>query len=66
MTKRECLQRNLRRLVTSNGYTWTKGTPSITPRQLLRIEQGISDVTIGKLEALANDLGVPFEDFFEE
>jgi hypothetical protein len=66
MSKAELLSKNIRRLVYENGYTFTRGTPSISGRQLYRIEVGSVSPRLQTLESIADDLGIDFNDFFEE
>ena len=62
----ERVKRNLRAVVDENGYTFTRGTGSISGRQLYRIEKGESIPTISTLQLIANDLEVDMLELFRE
>lgn len=59
------IKRNIRKVIDGQGYSFTRGLQSITKRQLYRIEKGESDVTVGKLQAIADEIGVDLLIFFE-
>lgn len=59
------LRKNFKPLIEKQGFTFSRDLKSITRRQLYRIHSGQSDVTLGKLQTIADEIGVDLLDFFK-
>jgi transcriptional regulator with XRE-family HTH domain len=65
----ERLRRNLRPVIESHGFRIVSNThvlDSISVRQIWNIERGISVPNVQTLEAIADEIGADFLDFFRE
>ena len=59
------LRRNIQPVIEGKGFSFTRGLQSMTRRQLYRIRSGQSSVTVGKLQEIADEIGVDLLDFFK-
>lgn len=65
----ERLRRNLRPVIEDHGVTLianTKVLESISTRHIHNIVKGDADMTVGMLEAVADEIGADMMDFFKE
>ena len=65
----ERLRRNLRPVIEDHGVTLisnTKVLESISPRHIHNVVKGDADMTVGMLEAVADEIGADMMDFFRE
>jgi len=60
----DLLRKNLKNVIESNGGVMYRGLKSMTSRQLYRIHTGESNVTVGKLNLIADELGIDMMEFF--
>lgn len=59
------LRKNFRKQIEAKGFTFARDLKSITRRQMYRIHSGQSDVTVSKLQSIADEIGVDLLDFFK-
>ena len=63
------VRRNIRPVIEEHGVTLianTKVLESISTRHIHNIVKGDADVTVGMLEAVADEIGADLMDFFRE
>ena len=65
----ERMRRNIRAVIIEHGFRphATKRTlNSIAPRHLWNVERGLAQITVHKLEEIANEIGADFLEFFRK
>jgi transcriptional regulator with XRE-family HTH domain len=65
----ERMRRNLRSVITEHGFevkAKDRTLKSISPRHLWNIERGLTKVSVDKLEAIADEIGADFLEFFRK
>ena len=63
---RKVLQANFRRLIERQGLRFPNEVTVMCSKQLYRVARGQSDITIGKLGDIANEIEVDIAEFFED
>ena len=63
------MHRNIRKVITEHGFklhSTQNVLKSITARHLWNVERGIANITLNKLEDIADEIGADMLDFFRE
>lgn len=63
------MRRNIRAVIEEHGFqlhSKERTMESIGPRHLWNVERGLSQISVNKLEEIADEIGADFLEFFRE